>query len=371
MPNQKSAGLDLAVMRPFLESLLKHMEGGVVTVDLNKRIMSFNKAAEWITGYCLAEVLGKPCKRIFKGSICDGDCPFEKVIKTGIPVHKKKDVTIKSKGGHRVFVSYSGFRLDDVHGTTRGMGLIIRDITELTNLREQLLQSEKLAVMGQLAAGVAHEINNPINGIITYVHLLLKRLKEGRVDHNAWEKDLKLVERETMRIGRLVRNLLNFSRKTEPDLSHVALDRLVEETLPILEDQFVLKGIQITKQYDEEIPKILGDYNQLQQVLLNLVVNAVQAVSRNGTIEIKLWTEGLKGSECFVHLDVTDNGVGIPKRDMDKIFDPFYTTKTGDKKGIGLGLSIVRQIIRAHHGRLSIDSEVGHGTTVSVRLPTP
>jgi two-component system NtrC family sensor kinase len=258
-----------------------------------------------------------------------------------------------------------------VHGKTRGMGLSIRDITELTSLREQLLQSEKLAVMGQLAAGVAHEINNPINGIVTYVHLLLKRLDEGRVDHTTWKKDLKLVERETMRIGSLVRNLLNFSRKTEPDLSHVSLDRLVDETLPILNDQCAIKNIKIIKKYDKEIPNILGDYNQLQQVLLNLVVNAIQAVSKSGTIEIKLWTEGLKGSECFVHLDVTDNGVGIPKQDMDKIFDPFYTTKTGDKKGIGLGLSIVRQIVRAHHGRLSIRSDIGRGTTMSVRLPTP
>lgn len=369
MKEEKMHGLDLSVMRPLIEGLLKNMEGGVFTIDTDMRIMSFNKGAEWITGYCLDEVLGKPCYEIFKSPVCEDLCPFDKVIKKGTPVNMR-DVPIIGKDGIKITTSRSWFRLDDVHKKTRGLVVIFRDITELKNLRQQILQSEKLAIMGQLAAGVAHEINNPINGIITYIHLMLKKLDQNDVDPETWKKNLKLVERETVRIGRLVKNLLNFSRKTEPDLQAVSLSKLIEETLPLLEDQFLIKDITVRQNYEDGIPEILADFNQLQQVVINLILNAVQAVAKKGTIEIMLAAEGTKGSECFVNLRISDNGVGIPSEDLNKIFDPFYTTKTSDTGGVGLGLSIAQQIIKAHHGRITLNSEIGKGTEVSVRLPT-
>jgi PAS domain S-box-containing protein len=363
-------GFDVSMMRPFMEGLLKNMEGGIFAVDLNKKIIFFTKAAEWITSYCLDEVLGKRCCDIFKSDTCNEDCPFDKVIKKNVPVHMR-NVTITGKYGLKILTSRSFFRLDDVHGNTRGLAVIFRDITELQNLRQQVIQSEKLAVMGQLAAGVAHEINNPINGIITYLHLMLKQLDQKKMDPAVWEKNLKLIERETVRIGRLVRNLLNFSRKTEPDLGPVNLKRLLAETIPVLDDQFLIKNIKLIERCADEIPDVLGDHAQLQQVVMNLIVNAIQAVDKNGRIDIALAAEGAKGSECFVTLEIKDNGVGIPEEDLENIFDPFYTTKTGEKGGVGLGLSIAKQIVNAHHGRIRIQSKVGKGTTVSVRLPTP
>lgn len=371
MKKRKPTGLDLTVMRPMLEGLLKNMEGGVFTVDLDKKIVSFNKAAEWITGYCLEEVLGKPCKKIFKSNLCDGSCSFEKAIKKNAPVNISETV-IKGKHGAQIVTSRTAFPLYDIHGNVRGIITIFRNKTELKNLRQQLLQSEKLAVMGQLAAGVAHEINNPINGIITYIQLLLKRLEKNKIDPKTWEKNLKLVQRETVRIGRLVKNLLNFSRKTEPDFRHISLKKLVEETLPLLEDQFLIKNINTIKDYEtDKNLDVLGDPNQLQQVIMNLTLNAVQAVDNQGKIKIHIYSKGTKGSECFVYFEITDNGKGIPQKDLNNIFDPFFTTKVGDEGGIGLGLSIVRQIIKAHHGRIIIKSKIGKGTTVSVRLPTP
>jgi len=363
-------GFDVSMMRPFMEGLLKNMEGGIFAIDLNRKIIFFTKAAEWITGYCLDEVLGKKCRDIFKSDTCNEECPFDKVLKKNIPVHMR-NVTITGKYGLKILTSRSFFRLDDVHGNTRGIAIIFRDITELQNLRQQVIQSEKLAVMGQLAAGVAHEINNPINGIITYLHLMLKQLAEKKMDPEVWEKNLRLVERETIRIGRLVRNLLNFSRKTEPELGSVNLKRLLNETLPVLEDQFLIKNIKISEKCEDEIPDVLGDHSQLQQVVMNLIVNAIQAVDNGGCIDVALAAEGAKGSECFVALEIKDNGVGIPEEDLENIFDPFYTTKTGEKGGVGLGLSIAKQIIKAHHGRIRIQSKVGKGTTVSIRLPTP
>lgn len=363
-------GFDVSMMRPFMEGLLKNMEGGIFAIDLNRKIIFFTKAAEWITGYCLEEVLGKKCCDIFKSETCNEECPFDKVLKKNVPVHMR-NVTITGKYGLKILTSRSFFRLDDVHGNVRGIAIIFRDITELQNLRQQVIQSEKLAVMGQLAAGVAHEINNPINGIITYLHLMLKQLAERKMDPEVWEKNLRLVERETIRIGRLVRNLLNFSRKTEPELGAVNLKRLLSETLPVLEDQFLIKNIKISERCVNEIPDVLGDHAQLQQVVMNLIVNAIQAVDKGGCIDVALAAEGAKGSECFVTLEIKDNGVGIPEEDLENIFDPFYTTKTGEKGGVGLGLSIAKQIIKAHHGRIRIQSKVGKGTTVSIRLPTP
>ncbi|RKX71651.1 hypothetical protein DRP53_00775 [candidate division WOR-3 bacterium] len=368
MARKELIGLDLAVLRPFLEGLLKNMVGGVFSIDMEKRITSFNKAAEWITGYCYDDVIGGHCHEIFQSSICDS-CPFAKVINTGVPVNKS-EVVIHSKEKKPIAVSYSAFRLDDIHGQTRGMVVIFRDISEVKMLREQLLQSEKLAVLGQLAAGVAHEINNPINGIITYIHLLQKKLDKNEIDLEKWKEDLKLIERETQRIGRLVKNLLNFSRKTEPDLRPLKIDRLVEDTLPLLSDQFLIKHINVKKEVSGPIPEILGDVNQLQQVLINIIINSIQAVKEGGNIVIRVKPEGRKGSECFVRLEVEDDGVGIPTEKIDKIFDPFYTTKSAKEGGIGLGLSIVQQIVKAHHGRISIESEVGKGTTFSIIFPT-
>jgi len=366
---KKAVGLDLEVMRPLLEGLLKNMEGGVLITNLDKKIIAFNKAAEWITGYCLDEVLNKPCSDFLKCTNCETACPFDKIMKTGIPANLY-GVVIKTKDGHQAAINVTLFQLNDVHKKPRGMTAIFRDITELRSLREQLLQSEKLAVMGQLAASVAHEVNNPINGIINYIHIFLRRLNDNKIEVETWKKDLKLVERETIRIGRIVKNLLNFSRKTEPDLRPILIPQLFDETLPLIEDQFLIKNVSIKKNYGISIPEILGDVSQLQQVIINLMLNAVQAVDKKGCIEIGVAAEGARGSECFVRFDIADNGVGIPPEDMDKLYDPFFTTKMMDKGGIGLGLTIVQQIVKSHRGRISIKSQPGEGTTVSVRFPT-
>lgn len=365
MKEPTSIGLDKVAMKSLFDGLLKNMNGGVFAVDRDMKIQFFSKAAEWITGYSREEVLGKYCHEIFKAKICKAGCPFEKVIKKGVPV-KKMSMVIIGKYGSQIAISRTAFRLKDTEGKITGMAAVFRDTTELQNLREQLLQSEKMAVMGQLAAGVAHEINNPINGIITYIRLLLRKLDENKVDPVTWKKNLALVERETKRIGRLVKNLLNFSRKTEPEFRPVSLKHLIEESLPLLHDQFLIKNVNLTKKYANTIPDILGDPNQLQQVILNLILNAVQAVENEGRVNITLGVEG----KSFVHLDIWDNGVGIPKEDLDKLFDPFFTTKTGKQNGVGLGLSIVKKIVSAHNGRIRIQSELDKGTAVSIRFPT-
>jgi len=367
------AGLDLSTMRPFLEGLLRNMQGGVFTVNLDKVIISFNKAAEWITGYCLDDVLGKKCNEIFRSTICNDACPFGKVIRTGSPVYKS-DVNIIGKDDREIPVTLTCFALKNVHGETVGMIGIFRDISELKTLRGQLMQSEKLAIMGQLAAGVAHEINNPISGILTYIKLLAKKLdKEGASESlvPTFKRYLSVMERETANVGRIVKNLLDFSRRKEPDISPVHIDEVIDQSLLLLCDQLKVGNIEVQQKYKSGLPEIMGDFGQLQQVFVNLILNAVQAMPTGGTLRIKAIAEGSPGRECFVKIEVADNGCGIPKENIPKIFDPFFTTKGGkDSTGLGLGLSIVQKIIRAHHGHISVKSRVGKGTTFTIKLPT-
>lgn len=372
--NKKTiVGLDLSTMRPFIEGLLRNMQGGVFTVNLDKVIISFNKAAEWITGYCLDDVLGKKCNEIFRSTICNDACPFGKVIRTGGPVYKS-DIKIIGKDGREIPVSLTVFAFKNVHDETVGMVGIFRDISELKTLRGQLMQSEKLAIMGQLAAGVAHEINNPISGILTYIKLLVKKLDKEGISESlvpTFKRYLSVMERETTNVGRIVKNLLDFSRRKEPDVSPIHIDEVIDQSLMLLGDQLKVGNVEVERKFKSGLPEIMGDIGQLQQVFVNLILNAVQAMPTGGKLRIRATAEGSPGCECFVKIEVADNGCGIPKENIPKIFDPFFTTKGGeDGSGLGLGLSIVQKIIRAHHGYISVKSRVGKGTTFTIKLPT-
>jgi len=367
------AGIDISTMRNFLESLLRNMQGGVCTIDVEKRITSFNKAAEWISGYCLDDVLGKECARVFKSSICDEGCPFKKVVEKDVPVYKS-DVEIVGKGQRKIPVSMTCFSLKDFNNTPVGMIVLFRDISELKALRGQLMQSEKLAIMGQLAAGVAHEINNPINGILTYVKLMLRKLEATQQSPpftKEFERYLTIMERETSNVGRIVKNLLDFSRRSEPDIRNLDINDVIDQSLLLLRDQLTVGNVEVRREGKTHVPEIMGDFGQLQQVFVNLILNACQAMPKGGRLTIRTTAEGSPGSECFVRINVTDTGHGISKENVRKIFDPFFSTKGGkDGMGLGLGLSIVQGIVNSHHGHIGVKTRVGKGSSFTIRLPT-
>jgi two-component system NtrC family sensor kinase len=366
-------GLDISLMRNFMNSLLRNMQGGVFTVDLEHRVTSFNKAAEWISGYCLDDVQGKPCSEIMGTSICDHSCPLAKIHKTRSPVYKD-EIQIKSKYGREIPVSLTCAPLEDNDGELAGMIGIFRDISELKTLRGQLMQSEKLVIMGQLAAGVAHEINNPITGILTYIKLMKKKLEKLKLPPKAsedFDKYLSVMERETSNVGRITKNLLDFSRRSEPDIRPTDLNVVIDQSLLLMRDQFKVRNVQLVKEGSSSVPKIMGDMGQLQQVFVNLILNAIQAMPKGGTLNVKIWAEGREGSECFVNVEITDTGVGISEEDIPRIFDPFFTTKKEKgRAGLGLGLSIVHSIVNKHHGRIRVTSKLEEGTTFSIRFPT-
>jgi PAS domain S-box-containing protein len=245
------------------------------------------------------------------------------------------------------------------------------DITERKRTEAELIRSEKLASVGQLAAGVAHEVNNPLAGILVYIKLLLKRYKQKKLQTKETEKQLEKIAKETERCSRIIKNLLDFSRQTEVKLRPVNINKVIEATLSIIGHQISLENVKTEMDLSASLPSILVDFDQIQQALMNILLNAAQAMPNGG--DLKISTSVAKRVKIgrsvrdAVRIDISDTGVGIPQENLDKLFTPFFTTKEKGK-GVGLGLSVVHGIIERHHGKIDIKSDPGAGTTFSIFL---
>lgn len=247
------------------------------------------------------------------------------------------------------------------------LGHLGNSFNEMTrNLAEaqtQLYHSDKLASIGRLAAGVAHEINNPLTGVLTYSSFLLKRSEND----SELKSDLEIIVRETKRCRDIVKDLLDFARPISAYKKSVNINDVIDRALNIVASQLNLRDIVVHKQYLESLPNVSIDDGQLQQVFINLLVNAADAIgNKGGNISLATRTVQFQGKE-YVQVEVTDTGCGIAKENLSKIFEPFYSTK--DQKGIGLGLSVVWGIIDKHQGTIAVDSELNQGTTFTIRLP--
>ena len=231
---------------------------------------------------------------------------------------------------------------------------------ELRETQAQLIQTEKMSSLGRLAAGVAHEINNPLTGVMTFSHLLLKNAKD-----EATKKDLEIIVRETTRCKKIIKGILDFARETPPQRKLCQINDVIERTLSILDPQSLFHNVQIERNLDEKLPKIWIDENQLEQVLMNISLNAAEAMKNQGTLSI---STSLNQRGDYVEVRMVDTGTGISKGNLNKIFDPFFTTKD-PQKGTGLGLSVSYGIIQKHHGDILVESEVGKGTTFTIKLP--
>lgn len=233
---------------------------------------------------------------------------------------------------------------------------------KLREQQQQLIQSDKLASIGRLAAGVAHEINNPLTGVLTYSSFLLKRATDAET-----REDLEIIVRETKRCRGIVKSLLDFARQVRPKKTDVALREVIDRVLEIVRNRLIVEAISVTTDVAEDLPQIKADRDQLVQVLINLVVNAADALGKaGGKIEIRAASEIVDGATAIV-LKVIDNGCGIEPDDLGKIFDPFFSTKAHE--GTGLGLAVVWGIVNKHDGSVDVESAVGGGTTFTIRLP--
>jgi two-component system NtrC family sensor kinase len=229
----------------------------------------------------------------------------------------------------------------------------------LQRTQQQLVQSAKLAAIGELAAGVAHELNNPLTVILGHAQILRAKLAA----EPAVGQKLELIEGEVLRASKITRGLLDFSRRREPKHEPVSVDALVPRALALIDSKLRGRDIAVHADLDESAPTILGDADQLTQVLINLAVNAIDAMGQGGTLAITT-----AAVDDALELAVTDTGMGMDAEHVSRIFEPFYTTKP-DGKGTGLGLSVTLGILKSHGGTIAVESVLGRGTTMRVRLP--
>ncbi len=232
---------------------------------------------------------------------------------------------------------------------------------ELAAMQNTLIQSQRLASLGKMAAGIAHEINNPLGGILVLSSLVMEDLKAD----DPHRENLQEVIKQTMRCRDIVKGLLQFSRQEEGKSEYVNLNDVLTNTLSLLEKQALFHNIKVVKDFDSNLPNILGDPSQMQQVFMNIILNAVQAMKEVGTLTIV--TRHDKKNDLVI-VDVTDTGCGIPEELIDRIFDPFFTTKEVGE-GTGLGLSIAYGIVTKHQGRMTVKSKVNEGSTFTIKLP--
>jgi len=236
-------------------------------------------------------------------------------------------------------------------------------IDEIEKMQRQLVQSEKMNALGQLSASVAHEINNPLAGVLVYARLLSKKASDASIDRQEMLSTLAKMEDAVNFCARIVRSLLDFARQTEPVLKPVAVGDVLDQVMTLVGHQAHTKGVQVTRREMPPVPQVMADFSQIQQVFVNLVVNAVQATAEGGKLTITTSSD-----DGRVRVSFEDTGSGISPQNMQKLFTPFFTTKS-EVKGVGLGLSVSYGIVQRHGGTIEVQSEVGKGSTFTVVLP--
>ncbi len=224
---------------------------------------------------------------------------------------------------------------------------------------ELATQTEKLTALGRMAAGIAHEINNPLAGVLLYSSNMIKKVPKG----DALEEGLQIIIDETIRCRKIIQGLLEFSKGREPTKAPTNINDIINKVLSILENEFLINRIEVTSDLASDLPDILADGSQMEQVFVNLLLNAVQAVSEGGQIQVR---SSQSQPESCVNVEVTDNGPGIGRKEQNKIFEPFFSTKPN---GTGLGLSVSYGIVRNHKGSIRVESRPGAGTTFIIRIP--
>jgi len=280
------------------------------------------------------------------------------IIKTTVISHLQNLMQAFSrvgKGDYEVKVEEN--RKDEIGQLSASFNHMVRD---LRNKERQLIQSEKLAMVGKLAAGVAHEINNPLGNISLYAQML-----RDKVSNNSAREKLKIIEEQADQTAKIVKSLLDFSRQSEPDFQLVDINEVVKKMLNVIEPQLYLNKINVIDNLGKSLPPVYVDPVQIQQVLVNIATNAIQAMKEREEprLEVETLVEG-----GHVLVKIRDNGVGILEENLDKVFDPFFSTK-GVGKGTGLGLSISYGIVENHDGEIMVESEPGEGSTFIVKLP--
>ena len=356
---RKRAEESLRESEQWLSTTLRSIGDAVIVTDAKGLVTLMNPVAEDLTGWDEAEAVGKPLEDVFNiineqtGERAED--PVARVLREGVVVGLANHTVLIAKDGTKRSIADSGAPMRDEEGNVIGTIMVFRDTPELKRMEEQLVRKEKLATIGQLASGVGHELRNPLGVIGNSTYYLNIKLKDA--DEKV-RKHIEIQQREVNRANKIISDLLDFSRVRPPALEEGNVNSIIKGTLA---DFKLPENISVETHLNAELPRILVDPDQIRQVFLNLISNAVQVMPEGGRLDIKT---GVK--DDFAEIMLRDTGEGIPKEHLQKIFEPLFTKKA---KGIGLGLSIVKGIVEGHKGKIEVESEVGEGTTFTIKLP--
>ncbi len=337
----------------FADEVVTNLPVGLIAMDRDGKIASINAAAEEITGISLDDALGKDPKELLPSELCglkdsmdQGHVMFERDMECGF------------SDGDPVPLSVSGTNIINEEGDHVGSVIILRDLGEVRRLQDEIRRKEKLAALGGLAAGVAHEIRNPLSSIKGMASYFGSKFKDGSEDREA----AIVMAREVDRLDRVISELLYFARPSELKLKPVDINELLEHSVRLVRQDAETKGVKVDWSGSQDLPRVSIDPDRFSQCLLNLHLNAIQAMGEGGVLTIR----SLRGENREIKVEISDTGKGIDPDDLKRIFDPYFTTKPS---GTGLGLAIVHKIVEAHQGRIEVDSVPDRGTTFIISVP--
>ncbi len=348
----------------YISILTENSADAIVGLDVRGAIVSWNKGAALLFGLLPDQAMGQPFSVLLpleKRLIGDDEVIIKRIRDEGAV--RNYELDCQTASGQRIIVSLTGTVLQDEQGTFIGTALIMRDVTQIKQYELELRQTEKLSFIGQISTGIAHEIGTPLNIILGNAEYLMMDMRSGDRDY----EELKMIIGETNRIAKLIQQLLDFARPKKMRSKPVQLNEEIENVLQLLKNQLDKSSIKLTLKLDRRLPHVFGDPAQLQEVFVNLIVNAIHSMENGGELEI---STALKSGQdnAAVEAEISDNGCGIPEENVQKIFNPFFTTKEVGK-GTGLGLAITQRIVQDHKGSIAVDSSVGKGTSFRLSFP--
>jgi len=343
----------LSRARAFSDSLVNHMPIGLVAMDPGKRIIAFNETAEALFGLPAGDVLGRTSEETLPEIITEtteGLGATQQILEkeTDCPVSRERTIPL----------SIIATRLQDDEGNFFGYVILFRDLTEVQHLKRELERNRRLAAIGSLTSGVAHEIRNPLSSIKGFATYLRERYRDNPEDLQVTD----IMIQEVERLNRVIGQLLEFSRPLILNRKEAAIEPILRHAMKMIEIQALEKGVSLEVDFGRMVPDLLLDSDRMTQVFLNLTLNALNAMEKGGTLSLRVTQSG----DRTVRVDISDTGTGIGKEELGRIFDPYFTTRPS---GTGLGLPIAQRIVEAHGGEILVSSEPGRGTVFSVLLP--
>jgi PAS domain S-box-containing protein len=357
----------------FYKSIIQNINSGLIAIDLQGQITFVNQPAAKMLGYNREELIRKNIYELF-----NEDESSQKCLRLLFLPGKKiddKEVKFRKKNNTAILVGLNVSPIHDENNKFDGIVLLFRDLTEIRELKFQIERMERLALLGELSAGIAHEIRNPLAGIKASAQIL----QDGVDDENLQQKIIDRMIREVDKANRLLKEFFKFAKPTKPNLKFHDLELIIEGVYLLLKSKFQYKNIEFATKYETGIPQIFVDDTQIEQVIINLFLNGIDAMPNGGRLNINTFKKQLHilensvnsannvdGKMDYVILQITDSGAGIEKKNLEKIFNPFFTTKVD---GLGLGLSICSRLTQENGGKIDVQTEPGNGTTFMLALP--